>query len=190
MAEVLLFHHAQGLTDGVVAFADDLRRAGHTVHAPDLFDGQTFDSIEDGMEHIQAHGMQALADRAMGLAESLPSELVYAGLSFGVVPAQQLAQTRPGAQGALLLYSCLPAEYVGPWPDGLPAQIHGMDRDPIFTDEGDLDAARALAAEHPSVEVFLYPGDQHYFSDSSLTSYDAESTALLTARVLEFLATL
>jgi len=160
------------------------------VHAPDLFDEQTFDSIEAGMAHIKAQGMQALAARATGIAESLSSDLVYAGLSFGVVPAQQLAQTRPGAQGALLLYSCLPGEYVGPWPDGLPAQIHGMDRDPIFADEGDLDAARALAAEHASVEVFLYPGDQHYFSDSSLPSYDAEATALLTARVLEFLAKL
>lgn len=190
MAEVLLFHHAQGLTPGVIAFADDLRRQGHTVHTPDLFGGQTFESIDAGMAHIKAQGMQALADRAMSLADSLPSDLVYAGLSFGVVPAQQLAQTRPGARGALLLYSCLPGEYVGPWPEGMPAQIHGMDRDPIFADEGDLDAANALAAEHRGVEVFLYPGDQHYFSDSSLPSYDAQASALLTARVLDFLAAL
>ncbi len=190
MAEVLLFHHAQGLTEGVIAFADHLRRAGHTVHTPDLFEEQTFDSIEAGMAHVKAQGMQALTARAMALAEPLPTDLVYAGLSFGVVPAQQLAQTRPGARGALLFYSCLPGDDVGPWPDGLPAQIHGMDRDPIFADEGDLEAARALAAEHSSVEVFLYPGDQHYFSDSSLPSYDAEATAVLTARVLEFLAKL
>ena len=49
MAEVVLFHHAQGLTAGVNAFADDLRRAGHTVHTPDLFGGRTFPTIEEGI---------------------------------------------------------------------------------------------------------------------------------------------
>ena len=40
MAEVVLFHHLQGLTEGVRAFAGELRAGGHTVHTPDLFDGQ------------------------------------------------------------------------------------------------------------------------------------------------------
>ncbi len=188
MAEMLLFHHAQGLTDGVRAFADTLRAAGHEVHTPDLFDGRTFGSIDEGMAHIESEGMDDLAARAMALADDLPPELVYGGFSFGVVPAQQLAQTRPGAKGALLFYSCIPLEYVGPWPAGLAAQVHGMDHDPYFADEGDLDAARALADEQPTVEVFLYPGDQHYFADSSLPSYDAVATELLTQRVLDFLA--
>ena len=33
-------------------------------------------------------------------ANELPNELVYAGFSLGVVPAQKLAQTRPGARGS------------------------------------------------------------------------------------------
>ena len=188
MAEVLLFHHAQGLTPGMRAFADGLRAAGHTVHLPDLFDGRTFDSIEAGMAHIEGIGFDALRARAEHEADDLPAELVYAGFSFGVLPAQKLAQTRPGARGALLFYSAVPASEFGTWPDGVPLQIHGMDADPFFVDEGDIDAARELVATVDDAELFLYPGDQHYFADSSLPSYDEEATKLLTERVLAFLA--
>jgi dienelactone hydrolase len=187
VAEVLLFHHAQGLTPGVVAFADELRAGGHTVHTPDLFDGRTFDSIPEGMAHVEATGFDELVQRGVQIAGELPAGIVYAGFSFGVVAAQRLAQTRPGARGALLCYSCVPAAYFGPWPDGVPVQVHGMDADPFFVDEGDLEAARALVAEVPDAELFLYPGDQHCFADSSLPSYEPAATALLTRRVLAFL---
>jgi len=189
MADVLLFHHIQGLTPGVVAFADDLRSAGHTVHTPDLFDGRTFDSIEEGFAQTKGVDADALADRA---AESLPAELVYAGFSYGVGPAQRLAQTRAGARGTLLLHACYPitGEWAfGPWPEGLPVQVHGMDADPFFALEGDLDAARELVATvGPAAELFLYPGDLHLFTDRSLPSYDEEGATLLTRRVLDFLA--
>jgi dienelactone hydrolase len=187
MAEVLLFHHAQGLTPGIVAFADELRRGGHIVHTPDLFDGRTFGSIDEGMAHVEASGFDEMVGRGVLAAERLPPEVVYAGFSLGVVPAQKLAQTRPGARGAILCYSCVPASYFGPWPDGVPVQVHGMDADPIFVGEGDLEAARALVDQVPGAELFLYPGDQHYFADSSLPSYDPAATALLTRRVLGFL---
>ena len=190
MAEVLLFHHAQGLTPGVRAFGDELRAAGHTVHTPDLFDGRTFASIDEGMAFVQATGFDDLRARGVRTADDLPVELVYAGFSFGVMIAQQLAQTRPGARGALLFYSCIPisGEWAfGPWPDDVPVQIHGMDADPIFVGEGDIDAAREIVETADDAELFLYPGDQHYFADSSLPSYDAAATALLTQRVLEFL---
>ena len=189
MAEVVLFHHAQGLTPGVVAFAGELRRAGHTVHTPDLFGGRTFGSIEEGMGYAEEIGFPGeVLDRGARAVEGLPSELVYAGFSLGVLPAQKLAQTRPGARGALLFYSCVPVSAFGPgWPEGVPAQIHGMDADPIFVGEGDIDAARELVGQAKDAELFLYPGDQHYFADSSLPSYDAEATALLTKRVLAFL---
>jgi len=190
VADVLLYHHAQGLTPGVVRFADDLRAAGHTVHTPDLFDGRTFDSIEDGMAYIQSQGFDELRAKGVKLAESYPTGLVYAGMSFGAAIAQQLAQTRPGAKGALLFYSAIPISgdwAFGPWPAGVPVQIHGMDNDPIFVGEGDIDAAREIVEKVEDAELFLYPGDQHYFADSSLPSYDPEATALLTRRVIEFL---
>ena len=191
MADVLLFHHAQGLTPGVIAFADALRAAGHTVHTPDLFDGRTFESIPDGMAFIKEQGFDVMKERGVRSDDDLPAGLVYAGFSFGVMSAQRLAQTRPGACGAILCYSCLPitGEWaIGPWPDGVPVQIHGADADPFFMDEGDVDAAREIVALVDDAELFLYPSDQHYFADSSLPSYDADATALLTKRVLEFLA--
>ena len=190
MAEILLFHHAQGLTPGVVSFADELRRAGHTVHTPDLLDGRLFDSIGEGMAYVEEIGFEVVRDRGARAAQGLPAALVYAGFSLGEMPAQMLAQTRPGARGALLFYSCIPVtgEWAfGAWPDGVPVQIHGMDADPYFVGEGDIDAAREIVATADDAELFLYPGDQHYFADSSLPSYDADATALLTRRVLDFL---
>jgi dienelactone hydrolase len=190
MAEVLLFHHAQGQTSGFHAFADELRRAGHTVHAPDLYDGRTFDTLDAGMSYAKEIGFGEVVERGVHAAEGLPAELVYAGFSLGEVPAQKLAQTRPGARGALLFYSCVPiSEFGSSWPAGVPVQIHGMDADPIFVGEGDIDAARALVESAAHAELFLYPGDQHYFADSSLPSYDADAAALLTRRVLDFLGT-
>jgi dienelactone hydrolase len=192
MAEVLLFHHAQGLTPGVQAFADELRAAGHTVHTPDLFEGRTFGSIPEGMAYAQEVGMEDLLERGVRVADDLPAELVYGGFSLGEMAAQKLAQTRFGARGALLFYSCIPISgdwAFGPWPDGVPVQIHGMDNDPIFVGEGDVEAAREIVANVKDAELFLYPGDQHYFADSSLPSYDPDATALLTQRVLDFLRT-
>lgn len=190
MVEVVVYHHVQGLTTGVVAFADELRQAGHTVHTPDLFDGRTFATIEDGMAYARQTGFEALLERGTAAAESLPSDgLVYAGFSMGVMPAQKLAQTRAGAAGALLLHACVPVSEFGQrWPDGVPVQVHGMDADPFFTEEGgDLDAAQELAASTDQAEVFLYPGNEHLFTDSSLASYDSAATALLLKRALRFL---
>jgi dienelactone hydrolase len=186
MAEVLLYHHVQGLTGGVRSFADTLREAGHTVHTPDLFDGRTFDTIDEGMAFAQEAGFGTLAERGVAAAEDIRPEVVYAGFSFGVMPAQQLAQTQPGARGALLMYSCLPVSEFGErWPDGVPVQVHGKDADPFFLE--DIDAARALVDSTERAELFLYPGEEHLFADSSLPSYDADAAALLTERVLAFL---
>ena len=187
MAEVLLFHHAQGQTDGFHAFADELRRAGQAVHTPDLYDGRTFPTLEEGIAYAGEVGFMEILERGVRTADDLPSGLVYAGFSLGVMPAQKLAQTRPGARGALLFYSCIPISEFGTWPADVPAQIHGMDADPIFVDEGDIDAARELVESTEQAELFLYPGDQHYFADSSLPSYDESAAKLLTQRVLAFL---
>jgi dienelactone hydrolase len=189
MAEVVLFHHALGLTPGITAFADELRGAGHTVHTPDLFEGCTFDTIEEGVAHAQEIGFGEVIERGTRAMDELPAELVYAGFSLGVIPAQKLAQTRPGARGALLFYSCVPvSEFGTSWPKRVPVQVHGMDADPYFVGEGDIEAARALVAEAEDAALFLYPGDQHYFADSTLPSYDRDAAALLKERVLAFLS--
>ena len=185
MAEVLLFHHAQGQTPGFLAFADDLRAAGHTVHAPDLYEGKTFPSIDEGVGYAKEVGFDTILERGRLAAEGLPNELVYAGFSLGVMPAQLLAQTRPGAKGALLFSAAIPAsEFGGPWPEGVPLQIHMMEADPWA--EEDLPAARELE-ETVGAELFLYPGDQHLFADNSLPDYDEAAATLLKQRVLGFL---
>jgi dienelactone hydrolase len=192
MAEVVLFHHVQGLTDGISAFADELRAGGHTVHTPDLFDGERPATIDDGIAHTQNIGGDVLDERADRAVAELPENLVYAGFSFGAGTAQRLAQTRRGARGALLYESCIPitGEWAfGPWPEGVPVQIHGMDKDPFFALEGDIDAARELVVTvGPELaELFVYPGDRHLFADSSLPSYDAGAAALVVQRSREFL---
>ncbi len=190
MAEIVLYHHVQGLTTGVVAFGDELRRAGHTVHTPDLLGGRTFATIDDGMAHAREVGFGVLLERGVAAAEALSSPgVVYAGFSSGVMPAQQLAQTRADARGALLFHACAPvSEFSEQWPDGVPVQVHGMDADPFFAEEeGDLDAARELVASTDQAELFLYPGNEHLFADSSLPSYEPTAAHLLMDRVLRFL---
>ena len=193
MADVVLFHHIQGLTDGVRAFADELRAGGHTVHTPDLFDGARPATLDDGVAHVRGTGDEVLGERADRAVADLPEGLVYAGFSWGAATAQRLAQTRPGARGALLYEACIPVtgEWAfGPWPAGVPVQVHGMDKDPFFALEGDIDAARELVGiVGPELaQLFVYPGDRHLFTDASLPSYDADATAQVVQRSREFLA--
>jgi len=192
MAEVLLLHHVQGVTDGVVAFADALRAGGHTVHTPDLIDGQRPATIDAGVALTREIGDDVLRQQATDVANTLPRGLVFAGFSLGAGLAQQLAQSRTGARGALLYEACLPLTGdwgVGPWPAGVPIQIHGMDHDPYFAEEGDLDSARELVRTvgRELAELFVYPGDAHLFTDSSLPSYDEPATALVLHRSRQFL---
>ena len=184
MAEVVLFHHAQGLTAGCLAFADELRAAGHVVHAPDLYDGNTFSELADGMGYAKQVGFDTIMERGRRSADGLPDDIVYAGFSLGAMPAQMLTQTRPGAKGALLLHAGVPpSEFGGPWPQGVPLQIHTMEDDEL----GDVDVARELAETIDGAQVFLYPGDRHLFTDSSLPDYDEAAAALVRQRVLAFL---
>ncbi len=187
MTDVVVFHHAQGLTEGVRQFADQLRKVGHRVTVPDLYDGKTFGTLEDGIGHAREVGFDTIIERGRAAVEGLPNEIVYAGFSLGVLPAQMLAQTRPGAKGALLLHACVPvSEFGGSWPDDTPVQVHGMDADPFFAGE-DLAAARELAKLTWAAELFLYPGDKHLFADPGLPDYDEAAATLLMQRVLGFL---
>jgi dienelactone hydrolase len=189
MTEVLLFHHAQGLTDGCLSFADRLRAARHVVHAPDLYGGKVFTDLTDGVRYAEEVGFDTIIERGRLAADSLPDGIVHAGFSLGALPAQMLAQTRPGAKGALLFHSCVPASEFGrPWPQGVPLQIHMMDGDEwVLPPNEDLDVARQLAETIETAELFLYPGDRHLFADNSLADYDESAATMLKQRVLSFL---
>ena len=187
MAEIVLFHHAQGLTDGVTAFADRLRQAGHRVHTPDVYDGRTFATLDEGLAHARAVGFDTLLERGRRAGEALPTQVVYGGFSLGGMTAQMLAQTRPGARGLLLLHTAIPLEeFGGAWPQGLRAQIHTMQDD----DWGDVDVAQEVAAAVDEVELFVYPGSSHLFTDESLPDHDPAAAAVVFERVLAFLAEL
>jgi dienelactone hydrolase len=184
MAEVVVFHHALGLTGAVRRFADALGDAGHTVHTPDLYDGRTFARIQDGLAHSEElGGPTAIVDRGRVAVGSLPREIVYVGFSLGVLPAQSLAQTRPGARGAVLCYAALPLgkwgdNWPATWPDGVRLQLH------ILEGDEDVEFARGLAATVEGADLFIYRGTEHYFAE-----HDEKAAALLTQRVLDFLAT-
>ncbi|MFD1733234.1 dienelactone hydrolase family protein [Deinococcus malanensis] len=186
MAEILLFHHALGQTPGFLAFADEIRQTGHVVHTPDLYRGQSFTTLEEGIFYAREAGFGEILEAGVRAADQLPHSLVYAGFSLGAMPAQKLAQTRPGARGALLLHACLPvSEFGDSWPVEVPVQVHAMDADPFF--EEDQEAANALVKSAAQAELFLYAGNQHLFTDRSLPAYNADASALLMQRVLAFL---
>lgn len=184
MAEILLFHHAQGLTAGVQAFAAELRAAGHIVHTPDLYDGKTFANLDDGMANAKSIGFDTIVERSTDLASDLSEDLVYAGFSLGGMSAQSLTQTRPGAKGLLLLHTAIPISEFGVWPAGVPLQIHTMEDD----DYGDADVALEISETLEEAEVFTYPGESHLFTDNSLSDYDEAAAALVMQRTKAFLA--
>lgn len=187
-AEVLVLHHALGLTAGVRAFSATLQQAGHTVHTPDLYEGNVFVTLDEGLAYANEVGVEVIQERGVRAADELPTGTVYIGFSLGVRSAQKLAQTRAGARGAVFLEAFLPpSEFDSGWPTGVPVQVHGMDADPFFAGEGDVDAARALVGGADDGELFLYAGDQHLFTDDSLPTYDAAAAVLVTERVLAFL---
>jgi len=189
MTSVVLFHHAYGSTKGVKDFAGRLGEAGHEVTVPDLYDGRTFGALDAGIGYAKEVGFDTILERGRLAADRLPNEIVYAGFSLGVMPAQMLAQTRPGAKGALLFQACFPvSEFGTEWPRGVPVQIHGMESDEFF--EEDRGAASDLVASVEGAELFLYPGDKHLFADDSLPDYDEDAATLLMQRVLVFLENL
>lgn len=183
MADVLLFHHALGLTDGLRAFGDELRAAGHWVTAPDLYDGRTFSTIDDGVAYAQQLGFETIMHAGAEVADGLSSDLVYAGFSLGVVPAQRLAQQRPGVRGALLYHAAIPlGEFGDTWPAEVPMQVHVMAEDAL----GDVEEGRELVADAGG-ELFLYDGAAHLFTDRSWEEHDPQAAALVMERTLSFL---
>jgi dienelactone hydrolase len=161
------------------------------VHVPDLFEGRTFDDLTSGVAYAEQTGFDVIIERGRLVAQSLRNDLVYGGFSLGVLPAQMLTQTRPGAKGAFFVDACVPVgEFATSWPTGVPVQIHAMDADPFFTDSGDLQAARALVDSVEQADLFLYPGHKHLFADRSLPSYDEVTARVFEQHVLDFLTTL
>ena len=184
MTHVILFHHAQGLTEGVAEFAQRLRDAGHDVVVPDLYDGLTFDSIDAGVAHAEKLGFETIIERGTLAADALPPDTVYAGFSLGSLPAQKLAQTRPGALGAILFHGGVPAAMFGSdWPATAALQLHVTAEDEWI----ELLEVEQLAEDAGAAELFIYPGSAHLVADPSLGEYDEEIAELILTRAIAFL---
>lgn len=187
MAEIVLFHHACGLTDGMHVFADRLRAGGHQVTLPDLFGGTTFSVVEEGVAYVEDLGVEEIVSRGKAAVADLPSGLVYGGISLGALPAQQCGQNRPGTRAVLLYEGGVPLSFFGEdWPGGIGLQIHAK-RDDAWAE---VDVLQALARAVPGAELHLYPGSQHLFTDSSLDAYDAAATEAVVDRTLSWLSRL
>ncbi|WEO77600.1 dienelactone hydrolase family protein [Cryobacterium sp. SO2] len=184
MTHVILFHHAQGLTDGVAEFAQRLRDAGHEVVVPDLYEGRTFDTIDAGVANAESIGFDTIIERGRAAAEALPANTVYAGFSLGTLPAQKLAQSRAGALGALLYHGGVPAAMFGSaWPAPAALQMHVSEGD----DWVELDEVEELAGDAGQAELFIYPGSGHLVADPSLGEYDEDIAELILERSIQFL---
>lgn len=186
MAEIVLFHHAGGLTDGVLALAQTLRDAGHAVHTPDFFGGRTFADVHDGVAYADSVGEETFAARAAEIVSPMAADLVYGGLSMGAARAAEQVLGRPGAKGAFFLYGAIaPSWWDAAWPAGVPSQAHVAEDDEFREPD-----AEAEYAEVAGAELFLYPGSGHLFAEPGHPDYDEQAALLATERVLAFLSAL
>ena len=185
MAEVVLFHHALGLTPGVAEFAQGWRDVGHVVHVPDLYEGRTFSDLDEAVEFVDAMGMEHWIAAAGAAGAEHPTATCFAGFSLGSACAQFVAQSTPGARAALLFHGALSlATMELAWPEGLSLQVHTAEADPWV----ELDEAQNLIESVDGAELFLYPGSRHLFADASWGDYDEPSARLLNERALALLA--
>jgi len=190
MGQVALFHSALGVRAGVLDAARRLRAAGHDVTVVDQYDGRSFDDYDEASAFAGEIGFPELMRRAVEATAGLADGFVAAGFSNGGGMAEWVA-TQRRVSGVLMLSGALPPEAMGagPWPAGVPAQIHYAVDDP-FRAQPAIDAvAAAVRAAGAEIEVYDYEGAGHLFTDPSLPAeYDAEATELLWERVLAFSA--
>ena len=190
MTTIALFHSVLGVRPGITDAADRLRAAGHDVLVVDQYDGLVFDDYAKAGEYVDRMGFPALMAAALAGVRDLPDGFVVAGFSNGAGMAEYVATQRRCA-GILLFSGALPLAMLGAdgWPDGLPAQLHNAEGDPLrhqeWIDSVVGDARQAGAA----VEAFDYPVNGHLFTDPSLPDeYDASATELLWERAVAFCA--
>ncbi|MGW0733376.1 dienelactone hydrolase family protein [Streptomyces sp. NPDC002851] len=188
--DIMLFHSAHGLRPAVHAAADRLRAAGHEVHVPDLYDGRTTETVEEGMKIKEEIGSDELLRRAVAAAAPHSERgLVYAGFSLGGSLAQNLALADEKAKGLLLLHGTSDIADDAAV-DELPVQLHVADPDP-FEPHDWLNAwylrMRRAGAD---VEVFRYAGAGHLYTDPDLPDHDAEAAEETWRVALGFLASL
>ncbi|RRD46733.1 dienelactone hydrolase family protein [Tessaracoccus sp. OH4464_COT-324] len=184
MTEIVLFHHALGLTDGVRQFADQLRSRGFAVRTPDLFEGRVFSSVEEAFQYVERVSCATLLQRAEESCVEIHGRIIFGGFSLGVVPAQHMMLAKPSI-GGLLFHGFTPFEAdTSDWPQ-LPMHVYAMAEDPLFVGDGDIEAVREAQAVLPQLELHLFEGRKHLFTDSSTGDYDAFATQQVLDHVID-----
>ncbi|MFV2121234.1 dienelactone hydrolase family protein [Streptomyces sp. Act-28] len=185
--DIMLFHSVYGLRPAVRAAADRLRAAGHQVHVPDLYGGQTADTVEEGREIKDRIGWDELVRRAVSAAAPHSERgLVYAGFSLGAAFAQTLAVADGKARGLLLLHGTYDVPEDASV-DGLPVQLHVADPDPFEPDDWLNSWYLEMGRAGADVEVHRYRGAGHLYTDPDLADHDAEAAERTWATSLAFL---
>ncbi|MGW0467272.1 dienelactone hydrolase family protein [Streptomyces sp. NPDC003027] len=188
--DIMLFHSTYGPRPAVEAAAERLRAAGHQVRVPDLFEGQTAETVEEGMELQKAIGKEELLKRAV-LASAPYSDrgLLYAGFSFGASVAQTLALGDEKARGLLLLHGTSDiAESASV--DDLPVQLHIADPDPFESHDWLTSWYLRMGKAGADVEVYRYPGAGHLYTDPDLPDYDEAAAEETWSIALAFIESL
>lgn len=187
MAQLLLLHHALGVTSALRRLADRFEDAGHDVVVPDLFESRVFASVEEGMEHVESVGIETLAGLGEDAASDMQPGFVVCGISLGAIAAMRAGVSNDAVAAVVVASACIPEEYIGgPWPRTLPLRVVASREDAMFRDEGDLEAATEYTHSAQQAKLKLMPGREHLFVEAD----DPESTAAtewLVETVMRFL---
>ncbi|WP_430867177.1 dienelactone hydrolase family protein [Demequina aurantiaca] len=184
MAEILLFHHALGLTDGLQSFAERLRANHHTVHCPDAYSGRVFTDLDEGVSYAQGIGHDAMEEVANRAHRQNRDARVVMGFSLGAAMAQQLAQHKRHINACLLMGGALPPEALGgDWRHPCHLQVHVADPDE-WVNPNEVESLMFHARQG---DLFRYADQGHMFVDPSSRDYDADAADLFEDRVTEWL---
>ncbi|WP_335973764.1 MULTISPECIES: dienelactone hydrolase family protein [Streptomycetaceae] len=183
---IVLLHSTYGLRPAVHTAAERLRAAGHEVYVPDLFDGRTADSVEEGREIADGIGNDELLRRAITAAAPHSEQgLVYAGFSVGAALAQNLALGDEKARGLLLLHGT--SDIADGAATDIPVQLHVADPDPFETEDWLNAWYLRMRRAGADVEVFRYRGAGHLYTDPDLPDYDEQAAEATWSVALDFL---
>jgi dienelactone hydrolase len=187
MATIAIFHSVLGLRAIENATVARFQARGHSAFAPDLFDGRTAATVEEGFAIMDQVGWTLICDRARAALDQAPSTAVLLGLSMGAGVVSSIWPERRQAGGIVLLHglASVPANL----DLDVPVQVHVADPDP-FAPPAQLEKwMRIAAASGISAETFRYPDLGHFFTDPSLDDFDADGAELAWDRVSRFLDT-
>ncbi|GAA2775460.1 dienelactone hydrolase family protein [Saccharopolyspora taberi] len=185
MAHVALFHSVLGLRSAERLAAERLSKAGHEVVTPDLFDGQTAATLDEGFRLLDRTGWDVVVRRARQAVEDMPEGTAFVGVSMGSGVVANLLSERPAAGPVVLLHAAveLPARV----PAGLRMQLHAAEPDEFAPPERVAGLRRAARESGVALEIFRYPGAGHFYIDPELPDHDPAAAELTWRRVLDFL---